>query len=69
MTGDQYTEGQLASMYQACFGERESYLQRARDCAKLSIPTLIKDSGDSFSTTYETPFQSIGARGVNHLAS
>jgi len=69
MTGDQYTEGQLASMYQACFGERESYLQRARDCAKLSIPTLIKDSGDSYSTTYETPFQSIGARGVNHLAS
>ena len=69
MTEDQYTEGQLASMYQACFGERESYLQRARDCAKLSIPTLIKDSGDSYSTTYETPFQSIGARGVNHLAS
>ena len=63
------TEGQLASMYQACFGERESYLQRARDCAKLTIPTLIKDSGDSYSTTYETPFQSIGARGVNHLAS
>jgi len=69
MTGDQYTEGQLASMYQACFGERESYLQRARDCAKLTIPTLIKDSGDSYSTTYETPFQSIGARGVNHLSS
>ena len=63
------TEGQLASMYQACFGERESYLQRARDCAKLTIPTLIKDSGDSYSTTYETPFQSIGARGVNHLSS
>ena len=63
------TEGQLASMYQACFGERESYLQRARDCAKLTIPTLIKDSGDSYSTIYETPFQSIGARGVNHLSS
>ena len=69
MTGDQYTEGQLASMYQACFGERESYLQRARDCAKLTIPTLMRDSGDNHSTNYETPFQSIGARGVNHLAS
>ena len=62
-------EGQLASMYQACFGERESYLQRARDCAKLTIPTLMRDSGDNHSTNYETPFQSIGARGVNHLAS
>ncbi len=63
------TMGQLASMYQACFGEREAYLNRARDCARLTIPTLIRDSGDSYSTTYETPFQSIGARGVNHLAS
>jgi hypothetical protein len=70
MIGTEYSEtGQLASMYQACFGERESYLQRARDCAKLTIPTLITDSGTTSSTTFETPFQSIGARGVNHLAS
>tara|TARA_Y100000310_G_scaffold341874_1_gene442674 strand:+ start:1543 stop:3171 length:1629 start_codon:yes stop_codon:yes gene_type:complete len=70
MVTDEYSsEGQLASMYQACFGERESYLQRARDCAKLTIPSLIRDSGDNHSTSYETPFQSVGARGVNHLAS
>ena len=69
VTDDYSSEGQLASMYQACFGERESYLQRARDCAKLTIPSLIRDSGDNHSTSYETPFQSIGARGVNHLAS
>ena len=66
VTDDYSSEGQLASMYQACFGERESYLQRARDCAKLTIPSLIRDSGDNHSTSYETPFQSIGARGVNH---
>ena len=62
-------EGQLASMYQACYGERETYLDRARDCARLTIPTLLKDSGDTYNTSYETPYQSIGARGVNHLAS
>ena len=62
-------ETSIASMYQNCFGERESYLTRARDCAKLTIPTLIRDQGDTYSTEYSTPFQSVGARGVNHLAS
>ena len=67
--GTYASEGQLSSMYQNGFGEREAYLKRGRDCSKLTIPTLIKDSGDNFSTNYSTPFQSVGARGVNHLAS
>lgn len=62
-------ESSISSMYQNCFGERESYLQRARECADLTIPGLIKDQGSSYSTEYPTPFQSVGARGVNHLAS
>ena len=62
-------ETSIASMYQNCFGERESYLDRARECAKLTIPMLIRDQGDTYSTQYSTPFQSVGARGVNHLAS
>jgi len=62
-------ESSVSSMYQNCFGERESYLQRARECADLTIPGLIKDQGSSYSTEYPTPFQSVGARGVNHLAS
>ena len=62
-------ETSIASMYQNCFGERESYLDRARECAKLTIPMLIRDQGDTYSTQYSTPFQSIGARGVNHLAA
>lgn len=61
--------GQLASLYERSFGERETYLNRGRECAKLTIPTLLPDSGSNFSTVYSTPFQSIGSRGVNHLAS
>jgi hypothetical protein len=61
--------GQLASMYERGFGERETYLNRARECAKLTIPSLLPDSGSNFSTVYNTPFQSIGSRGVNHLSS
>ena len=48
---------------------RETYLERARDCAKLTIPTLFPDKGVNEATEYKTPFQSIGARGVMNLAS
>ena len=62
-------ETSIASMYQNCFGEREAYLDRARESARLTIPGLIREQGGTYSTVYDTPFQSIGARGVNHLAS
>jgi hypothetical protein len=64
-----FEEGMLKSMYEKAFSERESYLKRARECAKLTIPNLIKDEGDNWATIYDTPYQGIGARGVNHLAS
>ena len=55
--------------YERWQGERETYLERARDSSKLTIPTLIPPSGNSASTRYETPFQSVGSRGVNNLAN
>lgn len=61
--------GRLKNMYEQAFGERESYLKRARDGAELTIPSLITQTGSTHSTIYQTPFQSIGARAVNHLAS
>jgi len=67
---DMYAEkGMLKSMYEQAFSERESYLKRARECAKLTIPNLIRNEGSNWATVYETPYQGIGARGVNHLAS
>jgi len=48
---------------------REVYLKRARDCAKLTIPTLFPDKDINESAEYQTPYQSIGARGVMNLAS
>jgi len=62
-------ESTIASMYQNCYGERETYLTRARECSDLTIPMLIRDEGSTYSTDYPTPYQSVGARGVNHLAS
>jgi hypothetical protein len=58
-----------ASRYQQLTTGRDPYLQRARDCSKVTIPTLIPDSGDKDRGSLKTPYQSLGARGVNYLAS
>lgn len=55
--------------YSALQSLRDPYLRRARDCAKLTIPALLPEEGANGSTTFITPYQSIGARGVNNLAS
>lgn len=53
---------QLASL-------RQTYLDRGRDAAKLTIPTLVPPDGHGPHTKYYTPFQGLGARGVNNLAN
>lgn len=61
--------GRLAAKYANKVTDRQTFLDRARECAKLTIPTLIPPNGHTKSTKYYTPYQSIGARGVNNLAS
>ena len=58
-----------ASRYAALSGKRDQYLMRARECAKLTIPHLFPPQGANESSTFDTPYQSLGARGVNNLAS
>jgi hypothetical protein len=57
------------STFQEMESWRHGYLQRARDCARLTIPYLMTDDGDQSAQRLPTPYQSIGARGVNNLAS
>ena len=49
--------------------KREQYLDRARECSELTIPALIPEDGFHYTSELYTPFQSVGARGVNNLAS
>ncbi len=49
--------------------ERNSFLDRARECAVLTIPSILPPSGFSSSSKLPTPYQSLGARGVRVLAS
>ena len=59
----------IAKQYDNMTADRESFLSRARSCAELTIPTLMPYDGHNGSTQFVTPFQSVGARGVNNLAS
>jgi len=61
--------GTVAKRYSQLEGERDTFLERGREAARLTIPTLLPDEGHSSSTTFATPYQGIGARGVNNLAS
>jgi hypothetical protein len=48
---------------------RRTFLDRARECAELTIPSLLPKDGHSSASRLPTPWQGIGARGVNNLAS
>jgi len=50
-------------------GERDVSLTRARQCSKLTIPSILPDDGHDENTALETPYQATGSRLVNNLAS
>ena len=59
----------VAGRYTQLESHRHSFLERGRDASELTIPTLVPPEGHSGSTLYKTPYQSVGARGINNLAS
>lgn len=61
--------GVAQGLYAALKPERQTFLDRAIEASKYSLPTLIPPMGHSSGTKYYTPYQSITARGVNNLAS
>ena len=48
---------------------RNTILTRARDCALLTIPSILPKDGHTENDSFVTPYQSLGARLVNNLAS
>lgn len=57
------------SRYEALQSERRAYTDRAEKCSKYTLPQVFPKSTDSYTTNYDTPYQSLGARGVNNLAA
>ena len=59
----------LKSRWTKLDSERSTVLDRAEECTKLTIPSLLVDTTHSEQDTLSTPYQSLGARAVNNLAS
>ena len=63
-------EQQRASqLYHSLAQSREIFLQRAYECAELTIPSLLPRDPVSAATRFPTPWQSVGAEGVKALAA
>lgn len=58
-----------AALYEELMADRTPFLDRARKCAELTIPSLLPPDGHTGSNNLYVPYQSVGARGVNNLAS
>lgn len=61
--------GPIAGRYQKLAADRQPFLDRAREMAKLTIPSLFPPDGMNNSTKLVVPFQNLGARGVNNIAN
>ncbi len=49
--------------------ERQLFLERGRSVARITIPHLYPEDSHNSSTSFQIPYQGVGARGVNNLAS
>ncbi len=56
-------------VYERLKNSRNDYITRAEDCAKYTIPSLFPKDSDDGGTKFTTPWQAVGARGLNNLAS
>ena len=59
----------IRQRYERSETARQPFLDRARDAAKLTIPSLLPPDGHSAHSKLYTPYQGIGARGINNLSS
>jgi hypothetical protein len=50
-------------------GEREHFLERARESSKLTLPSFIREEHERGETFLSQPYQSVGARGVMNLSN
>ena len=60
-------EGAKAA-YDRLVNERAPYVTRAENNAKVTIPSTFPKESDNASTNFVSPYQSVGARGLNNLA-
>lgn len=68
-TETHHSEKTIASRYEKLAERRRSFLNRARQCSEVTIPSLIPREGTTGDSELPKPYQSIGAQAVNNLSS
>jgi hypothetical protein len=63
------TESNSRAKFQKLDSSRSSVLDRARECSKLTIPSVVTDDGHTESDDLTTPYQAVGSRLVHNLAN
>jgi len=63
------TQTTAKSRYDELVTDREPFLDRAQTFAKYTLPSLFPPDGHNPWSSLEDPWQSVGGRGVNNLAS
>ena len=64
------TQGQTAAgRYESLVGLRSTYDREAKESSKITIPRLIPEATTGTRAKIKTPFQAVGARGVNSLSN
>lgn len=61
--------GVAAKRYSELEIARDPFLERARAASELTIPSLVPPDGHTAHSDLPTPYQSVGAKGVNNLSS
>jgi hypothetical protein len=59
----------VSATYKKMEAQRQQYLNRARECALLTIPSLMPPEGHNGTQPLKVPYQGMGERGVRNLAS
>lgn len=62
-------ETSAQALYESLVASRQTALDVARECSRLTIPSLLPPDGTNSTTTLPQPYQSLGAYGVNNLAA
>lgn len=61
--------GSAKGRYEELKTDRQIYEERARECAKLTIPMLFREEGANSASSLKTPWQGLGARGLKVLVA
>jgi len=63
------SENNLKSLFDKRDGDRITSLNKARDCSKLTIPSVLPEESFTEQTTLPDTYNSLGARAVNNLSN